>query len=385
MKIGILTLPLKVNYGGLLQAYALQRILIRWGYEVETIDKPHYYKMSIWEMFYLFPIRAFKKYVCKKKEGIFREWVHNKRYPVLSKYTEQFVNDNIRRYETDDYPIVEKGRYDCIIVGSDQIWRRKYHKEITPVYLDYTKGWNIKRIGYAVSFGTDIWEYNDEETRACKELISSFDAISVRESSGVDLCRHYFNIEATHVLDPTMLLDKDNYIRLFKDKNTKKSEGNLLCYILDPSAESNQVINNVKEFLGLTPFSVISEHFDSYEGGDDNIQPPLEKWLKGFYDAEFVITDSFHACAFSIIFNKPFLVIENISRGKARIDSLLNEFEIPNRFVKSPETVLSKVFEKIDYEKVNVLLKQKRDFSLSFLKTNLTSEKDHSSLAGNYQ
>lgn len=373
MKIGILTLSLKVNYGGILQAYALQHILQKIGHEVEVIDKPHHYKMPIWKMALLFPGRAFKKYICKSNEGIFREWVHNKRYPVLSRYTEQFLNDNINRYETAGYPIVEKGRYDCIIVGSDQIWRRKYHKKITPVYLDFTKDWNIKRIAYAVSFGTDIWEYNDEETRICKTLASSFNAISVRESSGVDLCRQYLNVEATHVLDPTMLLNKDEYIRLFKDKNIKKSEGNLLCYILDPSEESSQVIKQVRDYLGLTPFSVIAKNFDSYQGDDDNIQPPVEEWLRGFYDAEFVITDSFHASVFSILFNKPFLVIKNKSRGVARIESLLNEFEIPNRVVKDPKTAHIIALEQIDYKCVNAILNREKKQSVSFLKMSLTS------------
>ena len=372
MRIGIITLPLHTNYGGILQAYALQRILRQWGYDVETIDKPHRYNIPFWKLMLLIPLRAYKKYVRKEKEGIFKEWVHNKYYPIISRYTEQFISNNINRHECENFPIVREGQYDCLIVGSDQVWRRKYHKSIASVYLDFARDWNIKRIAYAVSFGSDRWEYSDEDTCACKHLIAAFDAVSVREISGINLCRQYLGIDATHVLDPTMLLEKENYINLFQQKNTGKSEGDLLCYILDSSKESNELIKYLESSLDMTAFSVISKKSDSYKG-KDNVQPSVEKWLRGFYDAELVITDSFHACVFSILFNKPFVVIENESRGIARIESLLQEFGIPNRFVRDKKQILNIAKEPIDYEKVNMILKERKQDSLNFLKKHLTS------------
>lgn len=372
MRIGILTLPLHTNYGGILQAYALQKVLQKMGHEVEVIDKPHHYDMPVWKLFFLFPQRIVGKYFFKNKDGIFREWVFNKKYPIISEYTEPFLKHYINRYETINYPVVEQGRYECIIVGSDQIWRRRYHKKITPVFLDYTKGWVIKRIAYAASFGTDRWEYSDEETRICKELVSSFDAISVREMSGVELCRNNLGISATHVLDPTMLLECEDYIKLFRKKNIEKSKGSIMCYILNPSEMSSFIINRVKTILRLSDFSVISKFFDSFKGGKDNIQPPIEKWLRGFYDAEFVITDSFHACVFSIIFRKPFVVIANESRGVARIKSLLMQFGLEDRLVLNPDRIEIVVDTTIDFDRIDRIRKMEKSLSINYLKNALS-------------
>lgn len=371
MRIGILTLPLKINYGGLLQAYALQKVLKELGHEVETIDKFHHFYMPLWKMILLFPIRAFKKYVLKRKEGIFREWVHNKRYPIISTYTEPFIKENIKRFESTNYPKVERGQYDCIIVGSDQIWRKDYNKHIEGFYLDYADSWDIKRIAYAASFGTDRWQYDEKETMNCKRLIQLFDAVSVRESSAVKLCCDNFNVNVEHVLDPTMLLDKSEYVNLFVKSKTLNSDGNMLCYILDPSKETDGVVKKVEYISGLKPFSVISKFFNSSMHYIDNIQPPVERWIRGFYDAEFVVTDSFHGCVFSIIFNKPFMVLYNENRGTTRIDSLLEDFGLTSRILSDVNDIERIFNEKIDFQHINRILHKKTIDSLRFLKNSL--------------
>lgn len=371
MRIGVLTLPLKMNYGGLLQAYALQKVLKELGHEVETIDKFHHFHMPLWKMILLFPIRVFKKYVLKRKEGIFREWVHNRVYPIMSQYTEPFIKNNIQHYECMDYPRVEEGRYDCIIVGSDQIWRKKYNNHIEGVFLDYAEKWKIKRIAYAASFGIDKWQYNEEETANCKRLLSLFDAVSVRESSAVQLCKQYLNVEAEHVLDPTMLLDRSEYVNLFIKKNTPKSEGKLFYYILDSTEKTDNIIRILEKKTGLKSFSVISRYFDTIKNVKENIQPPIEKWLRGVYDANLVVTDSFHACVFSIIFNKPFVVLYNENRGTTRIDSLLKDFELTNRILSDVNDIERLLHDKIDFQHTNEILIKKSIESLNFLKKSL--------------
>ena len=120
-------------------------------------------------------------------------------------------------------------QFDAIVVGSDQVWRPKYFKDkIENAFLDFAKSWNIKRIAYAASFGTDEWEYAPKQTKRCGELLKLFDFVSVREMSGINLCATHFDLGAKLEPDPTMLLTTEDYMRLFEVARTPKSSGTLL-------------------------------------------------------------------------------------------------------------------------------------------------------------
>lgn len=329
MKIGILTLPLHTNYGGILQAYALQTVLGRMGHEVEVIDTPNIKSSpSLWTI----GKRIIKK-LLGRKVSLFLEKKYNKEFPIISQYTQLFVDKYIHRKVVNTPEELQEDDFDAIVVGSDQIWRPKYYGKIENAYLKFAKDWNIKRIAYAASFGTDEWEYTPHQTARCGELLRMFDAASVREASGVGLCKEYFGVEAKHVLDPTMLLNKEDYIKLIETAGTPKSKGTLLNYILDDTPEKRALIEQIAKDKGLVPFRVNSRVEDHNAPLEERIQPPVEQWLRGFYDAEFVVTDSFHACVFSILFNKPFVVIGNKERGMARFNSLLRLFDLGNRMI----------------------------------------------------
>ena len=324
MKIGILTLPLHTNYGGILQAYALQTVLERMGHEVCLIEKRRVpLKLPLWKA----PL-SYGKRIIKNLTGhpfpIFYEQKINRERPIVRQNTDKFINKYIKRRIVNDYSDIKETDFDAIVVGSDQIWRPKYFHDIEHAFLDFTEGWNIRRIAYAASFGTDEWEYTPEQTERCRELIKNFDAVSVREISGVDLCRKYLGVDAAHVLDPTMLLTKEDYIQLFENAKTPQSNGTLLCYILDETQVTTDLINKIAKAKNLVPFKVNSKVENKTAPLKDRVQPPVEQWLRGFFDAEFIITDSFHACIFSILFNKQFVVIGNIDRGLSRIKSLLS-------------------------------------------------------------
>lgn len=326
MKIGILTCPLGLNYGGILQAYALQTTLKNMGHQVYVID----YKTPI-PPFYVYVIRAFKKYICKRPVHIHVERDYIRLMENSHLKIKQFIDKYINLFPINSFKDIKPDSFDIIIVGSDQIWRKPYftkdyHESIDRAFLSFTKGWNIKRYAYAASFGVDKWEYSEEDTSLCRDMAQLFDAISVREESGIKLCRKYLGCKAIHVLDPTLLLKKEDYIKLINQNTPPKSTGNLLCYILDDTEQKNSLITDISKETKLNPFSVISnKHLET--------KPSVESWLTGFNDANFVITDSFHACVFSLIFNKPFLVIGNKYRGLTRINSLLKMFNQEHRLV----------------------------------------------------
>lgn len=366
MKIGILTLPLHFNYGGILQAYALQTILERMGHEVEIIDYPFGSPKNSWIRWIRIWLRRLLRVLSGKKIYIFYEWKEKSLLPVMCQYTRKFINVYIKKSEYySELVSIPENKYDAIVVGSDQIWRRCFSKDIKTAFLYFTRNWKIKRISYAASFGTDEWEYNDIETKECKEAVSLFDAVSVRERSAIGICKKYLNIKAEQVLDPTMLLTKEDYIALIEKSNVPKSQGTLFCYILDTTPEKNTVIADIAKCRNLVPFKV-----NAIEGNhrcpiEQRIAKPVEQWLRGFMDAEMIVTDSFHACVFSIIFNKPFIVIANRDRGLARFQSLLDVFGLADRINSV------KAYIPIDYDKVNLLLQKERTRSLKYLENNL--------------
>lgn len=362
MKIGILTLPLHTNYGGILQAYALQTVLERMGHEVCVIEKKRKpFQLPLWKAPLVYGKRIIRN-VTGHPFPIFYEQKINREKPIVQQHTDRFIHKYIKRRFVDDFSEIKETDFDVIVVGSDQVWRPKYFKDsIEHAYLDFTKDWNIKRIAYAASFGTDEWEYTPEQTRRCGELLKHFNGISVREDSGVDLCRTHFGVEAQQVLDPTMLLTKEDYIQLFENTDTPKSKGTLLNYILDETPEKLALIDQIAQEKNLVPFRVNAPQ-DINLSINDRIAPSIEQWLRGFYDAKFVVTDSFHACVFSILFNKPFIVVGNIQRGMSRLISLLSLFNLNDKLTK---TIMQD--ECIDWNIVNEKWKQNQTFSMNYL------------------
>ena len=373
MRIGIISLPLHNNFGGILQAYALQKILNKLGHRAILVEKSRYVTLGHWYKRYpIYLKRAIRKYLFGENLIVKADVAINNTIKTIATHTEPFIDKYINRFFTKDFSNIKKENFDAFVVGSDQVWRPQYFfSKIENAYLDFAKDWGVKRIAYAASFGTDEWEYNEEQTINCTALLKKFDAVSVRESSAKVLCKEKLGAEAIHVLDPTMLLEKEDYIKLFKQTDTVQSNGNLFCYILDENIEKDAIISRISKDKVLNIFFVNSKYEEPDAPLEERIQQPVEKWLRAFYDAEFVITDSFHACVFSILFNKPFIVYGNKERGMARFESLLTLFELEDRLVSSPCEVNKVLQATIDWDRVNSIRKQKKEESLSFLRKNL--------------
>lgn len=369
MKIGILTLPLHTNYGGILQAYALQTVLERMGHEVVVFDKilPEP-SLPLWKCPFVYSKRLVNKLLGRKDNIVFLEQYVSKIKPIIQQNTNKFIKNYIHRVSFKTFAkIPNANTFNAIIVGSDQVWRPIYFSEdhVDDAFLAFARGWNIKRIAYAASFGVDKWEYSPLQTETCKSLLHNFDAISVREESGVKLCREYLECKAQLVLDPTMLLDKSDYVKIIKTSNAPKSKGNLLVYILDETPDKTALINNIADKYNLKPFRVGSNTENIHAPLNERIQPPVEEWLRGFYDAEFVITDSFHACVFAILFEKQFVVIGNKKRGISRFFSLLSLFGLENRLIAENSNVSAVDY--IDFTLLRNRLAELKEKAMSFL------------------
>ena len=178
-------------------------------------------------------------------------------------------------------------------------------------------------------------------------------------------------VDAVHLLDPTMLLNKEDYIRLVEQEQIPSSEKKLMTYILDQSEEKQAIVRKISQTLSLSPNVVMPEKNFAQVGKKDIDQcvfPPVTDWLRGFMDAEYVVTDSFHGTVFSIIFNKPFVVMANRERGMARFTSLLKKFDLEERWVHSLEDVTEqKLHDSVNFEKVNRIWNIEREKAKRFL------------------
>lgn len=362
MRIAILTLPLHTNYGGILQAYALQTILERMGHKVHILTPPPYKAHNIWIMPVVYAFRVYKKYILRQDVSILYDGQKRCR-----QNTDKFIKKHISSFVVHGWAEL-KNKFDAIIVGSDQIWRWQYAKSfpgIENAFLAFAESWKIKRVSYAASFGLNKLEYSEEEIEKCSKLLKGFDLISVREKTGVSICRERFGMDAECLIDPTLLLSCEEYTRLYKARKTKKNSGTLACYILDENDTKNEIILEIAKWLGMKPFNISSEVENSCAAPHKRIQPHVEQWLKSINESSFIITDSFHACVFAIIFHKQFAVIPNTLRGNSRIESLLSILNLETRIIHNSTEV--KKLTKIDYNLVDQILESEREKATRFL------------------
>lgn len=372
MKIAILTLPLHTNYGGILQCYALQTVLERMGYEVSVLHRP-LYKRSYYIYWGLAILkRLIKKFILHKQVIS----ILYAPFQIARKNTDRFIEKYIHKYIRRTWDNSLAKYFDAFIVGSDQVWRPAYAIDVEQFFLSFLDDTIVKRISYAASFGLDdLCEYNDLQIEKCATLLKKFDAVSVREHSAVNLCKKYFGVDAVQILDPTLLLISDDYVRLLKKEITKPSEGNMLVYFLDKNEGKKSICDNLALERKLTPFWLDSP--DEYNKNlpiERITKMSVEQWLRSFYDADFVLTDSFHGCVFSIIFHKPFIVIGNHERGLTRIESLLNLFDLNDRMILSEYDLTFKkinLLGDIDYTAIEEKLQVCRASALSFLKNSI--------------
>lgn len=380
MKIGILTLPLHTNYGGILQAYALQEVLRRLGHEVNVINKDR--TPERYSFYQNFKINVYQllSHVVRGKRYTFRdlnkiESENSKSFYYKTQNTRKFIEKYIKTIDVHSYSEdIQKSSFDAIIVGSDQIWSQKHggciDGSVVNAYLPFLSN-KYLRFSYAASFGNDYWEYNALRTWYARKAIKKFKCVSVREQSGIELCRKNLHIQAVQHIDPTMLLTKEDYLSLVHYDKFNNSTKKLLVYFLDETESKMDIVDYLEKKLFLTR-NIVNSKAEDLNAKQLNlcecIQPPVENWLAGFEDSDFVVTDSFHACVFSILFHKPFFVIGNKARGMARFTSLLGQFGLSDRLITNIHDIETGYLSyDIDFAPVDDLLRIERERSISYL------------------
>lgn len=367
IKVGILNYHYSNNnYGAVLQACALEYVLTTNGIYSEHIRYiPQPAKQSVFTK-----IKSwggdFLRHMGLKKMIIPHSKFKNP--DVFEKARKEMLTRSQKEYHTYNELIAENFDYTHVIVGSDQVWRPSYTENSMMIYfLDFVKS-NCKKISYAASFGTDSWEVDKEssETLKVSEALKSFSAVSVRERSGIAICNEVFTIEATHVLDPTLLAGKKYFDDIAsRSQYDNEEERTIVYYKLDISEDFNLFMREIQKSKKIKTkniyFTKINNKYYYYS---------VKDWLSKIKNSELVITDSFHCICFAILFNKDFIYYPNENnRGMSRIESLFEQLNIQNRIFYGDICINEylKNLEKLNYHEINTKLELFRCESLRFL------------------
>ena len=309
------------NYGGVLTAYALQTILLHLGYNPCLIRNTYgNYPQNLSNPFCQF-----------EQENLFSTKAI--RHPNEMKSLNRF--------------------YDKFIVGSDQVWRFGYVKDDYKTYFLSFVASVKNKIACAASFGQNYWKSPPKITKEVSNYLQDFDAISVREKSGVDICKDVFGVKAQAIFDPVFFLKRTDWKKLL-DKSKLNLNSSALVYILDKNGKLLNQINGILKKQNMSP-SFIKPFMSIYD------------FLKSIQSAQKIITDSFHGVCFSIIFQKDFICLCNKNRGEDRFVSLLSDLGLMDRLFYDLDGVDFDKLTPIDYKKVNSIIEQKRQEGVGWL------------------
>ena len=312
MKVGILTHQQHINYGGILQCFALSTYLKLLGHEPLVIRRvPN--KSNIIKRI----LRSFLNQLGLKH--------FNQVLPDRAANVRSFVEENLNRTAViDSHSLMNKvcNQYqlEAVLVGSDQVWRRDFAINFGfDYFLDFVPS-NVIKASYAASFGLNTWDYTNDESKIIKRLLQDFRGISVREKEAVGLCKSHLEMDAELLIDPTMLLNDSIYGKYSSDRIIQDKY--VFVYWL---GALNDISKYVSEYESLGyKVKVITLR-------GNHVVDSVEDWLSYIKYADIVLTDSFHGCVFSMLFHKQFVAYCNKSGGYGRIQSLFESMGISDK------------------------------------------------------
>lgn len=363
-RVGLLTLPLMDNYGGMLQIVALYNFLKDDGYDpVLFRTAPH---RSRPQLAVATLLRHLPFHDIRGLRG--RELARQLHAPFLEHYLPQ-MTPILRSKERLTAEVERQGLSD-FIVGSDQVWRPEYAHGGDPLtyFLDFV-GEEVAKISYAASFGSSRWQAGALTARVGQAL-GRFQTVTVREQSGVQICRETFGRkDAALVLDPTLLMPASFYEGMMPLTPGNDSRQVVMKYVLDETP----VLEYLEaEALSRLETGAVAQAIRLEEGRN---RATVGAWLRAFHDADFVVTDSFHGMVFSVIFQRQFVALINQERGADRFHTLAALLGLEDRLISSAGPARLPV-DPIDYDAVAHRLAMHQDRSKTLLRQTLKTHKN---------
>lgn len=331
-----------INYGSTLQCYALQRYLQKRGHLPEHLRDYRANPFLILKR--LKNIKYFRLFFAKAKAQMSMQHFI-KKYITLSKYG----------YFTEKAMFKHCPKVDCFIAGSDQIWRNANGSR----YLNFAPD-NAIKISYAASFGMEKIPSDMEEQ--IRKWLARLNGISVRENTAVEMVENLVGKKALKLIDPTLLIDGDEYPYVQVEK-----ENYCYCYFLNLNSKRDVCFEAIEEFTLAENLELLITAPSNYNLFLDKnpIFPSVEEWLGYYKNADCIVTNTYHGMLFCIIFKKQFLFFAQEGRSEKENDrfySLMSMLNLEDRLITREDVALfsKKMQTTINYEKVYSILRSER-------------------------
>ena len=363
-KIEVITLHRIVNYGSVLQAYATQYIMEKIGFNVEFVD---YYPERMHILGMLKRIKGKNEKL--KKSFLLRTLAriiifpsYLKRFYVFKKFIKEKLNLSKTVYKTKEQLEKDIPQADFYCTGSDQVWNTGWNEKIDePFFLNFAPKDKIC-FSYASSFGKSQLE--EWEKKKTKELLGKYKYLAMREKSGVQILNDLGIKEGINVLDPTLLLTKDDWNSLISDKYKNKKY--IFMYNINRNAKLDEYAKKLSKKKKIPVITVSYQFHDFFKFGKVKVNPKVQDFLSLIANAEYVLTDSFHCTAFSINFNKNVLIAYP-EKFSTRLASIVEITGLTNRVIDDYDDI-SICERNINFDYANEQLKKERDKSIQYIK-----------------
>lgn len=378
-KVGIITLyHANYNFGGLLQAYALPKALKEYfGIDAEQIDYiPAAQKLKSQKDNKKGLVQ--KLYQCVYKLGIFLfDKINKANLNCRKQAFDDFINKIPHSESAYNYDIVDKclNSYDIFVCGGDQIWNECEGSKNIKVYTLQFVHPEYKKIAYSPSMA--IMETSPGFTKIMSAGLNGLDAVSVREKKSLNVLKLLTDKDIEVVVDPVLLLTENEWTKAARVAENKGKY--ILCYLLGDSINQREAVKKIARCLHLPIITFPHVFLNAVRKCDlffgdihDYTSGPLE-FIGLIKNAELVITDSFHACVFSMIFKTPFTVFERNKSGEkgnmnSRIYDFLEEYRLEGQLVTETELTQMKVIPDIDFTYAHEHWEKRRKESLDYLR-----------------
>lgn len=390
-KIGIVTFVKCSNYGAELQAYALQEKLNLLGYDAEVInmEKEKGVLESSFATYKNAIVNRYREYGIVKGTAKIAELIvdkyqvrkTNKKFAaekqqkdvIFNTFFANYIRHSSQYYTLEELRNIQSMPYDILIAGSDQIWNFMQTRYLDVFFLMMGNRWGAKKISYAASFG--VKEIPKELTYKYREYLENMDAISVREMNGLNIVNNCSSRQATLVLDPTLLLTREEWVsHIGRKEYLPSGKKYVVIYTLSGSHYIYTLAKRIAKELNVEVINIKNGY--ERKKGDEGIvhitDAGPQEFISIYNQAAYVITDSFHGTAFSINFNIPFTTLLNpVSNINSRALSILKLTGTESRLIydngsnKEPDSL------KVDFGPINEIITSIRKESLDYLKRNI--------------
>lgn len=399
MRVGITTFyQSNDNYGQLLQGYALQAVLLGLGHKPFTIRYgfhqryPQLRRKERRRIFWRERLEALFPFMERRQpdsNGEYRATEGRKGDRGFDEFRERHLRFSVLTYnslrDVRRYPPVAG----CYVTGSDQVWAQLLTYEDHQIFfLDFGSR-RTMRISYAPSFALE--KYPADLMPKLSEQLSHFDAISVREQEGVEICREA-GFDAELVLDPTLLLTKEQYEPLMRESAAKMPSGFSFVYQVNVASPEELLWDSFRSYNQARGYNTIAVHANGtsdaemeFLDGAEYAYPNIQEWLCYISSSEYVLTSSFHGMAFAIIFHKPFAVClrkSSMFAGNGRILTLLKALGLESRIAAVDKDVAQVLEAEIDWQAVDARLEKLRANSLDYLVGALAGKTKNNKVTG---